>query len=260
MVSSDIIAIILSVVTVVPLAIVLYAGYWAFDIRHALVVRVYRNQALGVGLLSVFLIYLTFIAALGPPGGPYGAVIGFLELMFGVIGFLGLLYFVDSSMLASRRSDPLLRDTLHWSKVRYVIWGYEIFAAFFAVVDAGLSLIHGVPSSLMQFMNFGFSFSFPFVFLVPVFSFLVLFPAWLRAKDRQLRQHFKWLGLMAVAVIIFDFAFPSGGPFATTAGTALAIVLTSFIGYCLYKSARSLVPLNRISAFRETSNAGPSLP
>jgi hypothetical protein len=242
MASSEGIMILLNALRLIPLAIILYAACWAFDIRHALAVRVYKNQALGVGLLSIFFVYLLFLNTGGAAQGPYAPLIGLLELLFGLTGFLGVMYFVDASVLASRRSDPLFRDTLHWSIVRYVVWTYEIFSASFTGLGTALSMIGGTSASLLQVVSFGFSISFPLVFLVPIFSFLILIPVAIRARDPYLRGHFEWLGLMAGSTLLLQI---SGAIPSSDFTVLVGIILTSIGGYCLYKSARSLVPLNR---------------
>ena len=258
MVSSDIILNVLNLLRFAPLAVYVYAAYWAFNIRHALAIRVYKNQALGVGLLSVLLVYLVLLNSVGAIKSLNGPMIGFLELLFGVAGFLGSLYFVDSSVLASRRSDPLFRDTLHWSKVRYMLWTWEIFGGTFVVLDYALSLIGGESSFLMQIMNSGTSIIFPFVFLVPVSSFLILFPVAIRAKDPNLRGHFKWLGLLAVLELIYVVPLGGGsgtGVSATPWVFSLGIIFLFIGGFCLYKSSRSLVTLNRLSTMEGQSRA-----
>lgn len=254
MASSDSVVAVLYVLKFVSLATLFYAAYWAFDIRHALAVRIYKNQILGVGLLSILFVYTFFISSIGAISGPYGSLIGILELLFGLAGILGVLYFVDASVLASRRLDPLLRDILCWSKVRYAFWAYEIFATFFTLLDAIFSHAAGTPLFLTHIVTYGYTISFPFVFLVPLFSFLVLIPVAIRAKDPQLREHFRWLGLMAVIALVY--LIPLGGPSTTPEGLLIGTIVVLILGYCLYKSARSLVPLNRISQLDGRPKAG----
>jgi hypothetical protein len=256
MVSSDIVLNLLKLLKFAPIAVSVYAAYWAFDIRHALAIRVYKNQALGVGLLSLLNVYLILLTSIGATQGPNSPLIGFLELLFGVAGFLGSLYFVDASVLASRRSDPLFRDTFHWSKVRYLLWTWEIFGGTFVVLDYALSLIAMGSSFVMQIMNSGSSVIFPFIFLVPISTFLILFPVAIRAKDPNLKKHFKWLGLLAVLELVYVGPLGGGsgtGVSAMPGGVSLGIIFLCIGGFCLYKSARSLVTLNRLSAIRDQS-------
>lgn len=95
------------------------ASYWAFKFRQILPVRIYRNQALGIGLVAFGWI-LIFIDNILFNGEIFTAYIPFFIINVSVL--ILLFYFIDASILAGRRSDPLLRDTLHWRKLRIVLW------------------------------------------------------------------------------------------------------------------------------------------
>src|SRR5689334_13732083 len=104
---------------VVPVVVATYAyvTYSATAIRRTMAAGLHRRQALGVGLIAFAFtaIYLTNFLSNNDD----------LVLLGGVIfdGMaLVLLYWVDSSILASRLSDPLVRDTLKWSWLRRVVW------------------------------------------------------------------------------------------------------------------------------------------
>jgi len=240
-----------------------YAAYWGFSIRRALYVRVYRNQALGIGLVAVsFGIFSVGLAALIyiVPGhvNPSAAVAPLVAL-----GILTVFYWIDVSMLVARRSDPLLRDTLHWTRLRVVFWAGNIlglglpFAAIIFYVLVPLAL--GAPCS-------GFcSFSTPPpppppsaipVFLAPylltgVAGLVFLLIAARRSKDINLQRSLGWFGLFAVSLLVRLISIVSQfvGPLANVEYASATIGAVGFIpgGYFLYKSAKALVPLNRIS-------------
>ncbi|HZW54889.1 MAG TPA: hypothetical protein VFF30_01220 [Nitrososphaerales archaeon] len=102
------------------LPIYVYAAYWAFSARQALAVRLYRNQSLGIGL-----IVLAFWASLGsgftPGSAPLQLRVALIQVSF-ILAVIVLFYWIDASLLASRRSDPLLRDTFRWSNLRIPFW------------------------------------------------------------------------------------------------------------------------------------------
>ncbi len=228
--------------TIVVLAVVfasyLYSAYWALGIRSALKVRLYRNQALGLGLIAVSF-FPPFILVYVFNFTPY---YGFISLFYLV--FLFIFFWVDTSMRAARRSDPLLRNTFHWTQLRVLLWSVDVvvpvmvfFGTFLFYVSffepAGRALGEIAPLILIS------------PFLVTLFSGAVILPlAARRSSDTTLRNHLKWFGLFSVSIF---FALLLGFQLN---GTAQELVLpTSFLagGYCLYRSARSLVLLNRVS-------------
>jgi hypothetical protein len=238
-----------------------YAAYWAFDIRHALIVGLYRNQAFGLGVFSLVLI---LIAIPSPQPGSNGIL---SNVTFGVAYtlvtsafWLGVIYFVDATVLASRRSDPLLRDTLHWSKIRYVLWAFQIFNVSFILLGVIFSAITGNSSLATQIAqgNNGAFTSTPAIIANlawgAAFGSMIMFvPVAIRARDPTLRRHLKWLALFAAVIGIFFIITAtlsqSSFLFATPAGTLLGnTILFSTAGYFLYRSARSLVPLNKLQA------------
>src|SRR5579862_5646250 len=80
-----------------------HSAFWALNIRRALAVPLYRNQALGLefvileaGFLSTFILF-------------FGDNQLFIPIVW-VVDF-GVFYWINASMLAARRTDPLLRDT-----------------------------------------------------------------------------------------------------------------------------------------------------
>lgn len=264
--SSDLILGILTVIGYVPLLALFYAAYWAFDIRHDLTVRLYRNQAFGLG---VFCLVIT-LAALPSPEISSSGILGSTSFLIGYTlvtsaFWLGTIYFVDASVLASRRSDPLLRDTLHWSKVRYVLWAFQIFNVSFILLGVMYSAITGditLANQIMQGNNGAFT-SLPavianFAWGTAFVSFIVFVPVAIRAKDPSLRKHFKWLAILTVVVgLVFITMGILGSISSETIPAGLVGTLVgnsiffTIAGYCLYRSAKALVPLNRISKLED---------
>jgi hypothetical protein len=209
-------------VLVGPLTFIfLFPAYWAFDIRRALAVRLYRNQALGIALVSVgFFVF--------------GIVVS--TLVTYDLALLIIFYWLDSSVLAARRSDPLLRDTLHWTRLRIVVWALVLIGLG---VSTAFVLINGdityIPSDVVG-MNLA---TLP-DFAVPLVALVLLPLVARRSKDHALRRHISWFGVFAV----LQFAAILG---ATVLGGASYFVGFAFGGYCLFRSARALVPLNRFS-------------
>jgi len=218
-------AIVLELLAVLFLAAL--AGYWALSLRRALFVRTYRNQALAVVMAAVATGFIG-LANLSPGSPAAGSQTGGGTLVDFLVGgplflslvFLGLFYMVDSTSRAGRLSDPLLRDTLHWSKVRNVLWGLDI-AFVVLTVPTGIFLVI-------------------FTFFFPIVSGALLFPLLARRSgDPTLRRHLGWLGVFFIFFFLSAFLFFDSLPLS---GAFLVVA-----GICLYGSARSLAPLNRLS-------------
>src|SRR5271155_839438 len=134
--SSGIFAIVAAVAT---LLVLLYGAYWAFEIRRALSVRLYRNQALGIGILavSVGLAQFYFTGSTFYGWRP--------ELSFGSILFfaLTLLYWTNTSVRAARQSDPLLRDVFRWSRLRLSLLALIIAAVVYDSANILYNILNG---------------------------------------------------------------------------------------------------------------------
>jgi hypothetical protein len=220
-----------------------YAGYWAFNIRRALRIHLYRRQAFGVGVITL---------ALWSTVGIYGALQSVLSLqVFSAVSnltwyflWLTLFYWVDASVLASRRSDPLLRDTLYWSKLRTPLWTVDLIAVGVTFSLLGYAEISGNVALLNQvaFGNFDNAIL-NFVQGLPVVLGLVCGVVYLSATaarskwDRTLRRHFAWFALFLLLTLGIL------GPLSFLFGPVSFLLA----GFALYRSAKSLVPLNRVS-------------
>ncbi|MDA4136695.1 MAG: hypothetical protein OK449_06840 [Thaumarchaeota archaeon] len=236
----------------VPAAIGLYAAYWAFSIRRALAGRVYRNHALWLGVVCI-------VWEVGLPINNISSSSMIVNLALNLSLFAELAFvfaFVDSTVRVARRSDPLLRRILHWDKVRFVLWGDLALAAVYLVAavvypsseNSGLGGAIGFPLFLL-----------PFIAGAPV----VLIGA-RRSKDRVLRGSLKWFGVLLLSFLfnallsfIEMFVFNVSQYDASFSYPALAFAPAAILGaYALYRSARSLAPMNRLSAEGAKTAAG----
>jgi len=150
----------LQVIILDTLPIYFYAGYWAFSIRHALAVPLYRRQALGIGFI-VLAIWTSLAEFAGVPRSLSLRIYAPLTTFSFYFLFFVIFYWIDASVLASRRSDPLLRDTLYWSKVRippwianFVIWGIPLLIIGYASIFGDITLLNEMntgifPNSIM---------------------------------------------------------------------------------------------------------------
>ncbi|MDA4130556.1 MAG: hypothetical protein OK457_07275 [Thaumarchaeota archaeon] len=231
--------------------IFLLPAYWSLDIRHALAVRIYRKQALSLALAAI-VIGLSSLPLISPTSTTALIIspAGFLSLILSVSFMVVILYFIDSTVLASRRSDPLLRDVLHWSQLRLVIWVWESFNIVFVISIYVYTIITGNVSITNQITNYSNWTNLPsliynLAWFVPTFSSLIIIPVVIRAKDPTLRRHFKWLAALGVVGIITVISF---SVISSSQNLLDTLISNGALAYFIYKSAKSLVPLNRIPA------------
>jgi len=228
-------------------AILLYAVYWGLVVRKGMALRLYRNQALSVSLVSVGMISLLFYIGLAStlgvltPQGFFAGVDPWILLTF---------FWIDSSMRASQDMDPLSRDSLHWSKVRYPLWALNFVGVGvlmgFLIVTGNYEYINNpqagvVAPSIIQDLALA-----PFI-VTPLSGVAALPISALRSKDRNFRRQLQWFALSLLALLGFDALgthFPLNSPIQLDFYT-VSLLTTA---YCLYRSARSLVPLNKIQS------------
>ncbi len=199
-----------------------YPAYWALSIRRALAVRLYKSQALGIGLVC-----LAYVAgSLDNTGTAYGI---FILLVF---------YWIDASFRAARRSDPLLRDSIHWTKLRIVFWIINggIIIGETVGVPLGYSILTPTSNSLG-----GSLLAVPF-FIIAASGVALGTVVARRSGDSTLRRHLAWFALFVFA----QFAIIIVAQVNSLSGFVYFLGF-DFAGFFLYKSARSLVPLNRLS-------------
>lgn len=231
-----------------------YDAFWAYRIRSALFVRLYRNQALGILILTIAFALIFIFSAPAVPlliGTPSAAIkspllIFLIAFEISITGsFLTLFYFLDYSILIARRTDPLLRDTFNWRKARVALWIILIalealgFAHFIGILyNINLPAVASLFSDLV-----------PVIFIILVGGILLPVSA-LRSRDRTLRRHLEWFGLFVF------LAYAGLIPGDIVGANTLTLLVTDLIwlasGYCIYRSVKSLVPLNKLSIKTET--------
>ena len=223
-----------------------YVAYEALLVRRALAVGLYRRQAFGVGFLA-FVFALNQVSYYIPTDGLWSLVgLGVFALFA-----LGLLYWVDSAILTARRSDPLYRDTFHWSSIRLGIWVVSI-AALLIILALSFLVPENTPTVGIYFwMNVAFTLLFFFPIYAAAISGVVVMPmAARRSKDSVFRRHLEWLFLfIAIQLVI---AGVIGQFFQTDSGESTTSSIIDAVGllvglYPLYLSVKKLVPLYRFS-------------
>jgi len=225
------------IVSTLILALLAYTAYDAFTIRGKSSVGPYRNQALGIGLMALALaVYSTehFVYSYYPPNTPtpisLGLPVGPLGLSTFILTLLLLFGLVDLSALSGRKLDPLHKDRLHWSRVRFVLWPlFIVSGATVAGEDLVFQVWKGyspgtppwwVPAVFVAFLG------------TSIVNAIVLLLTIRRTKELVLRRQLAWFGL-------FAFLFWTGQIF-------YALFLIS--GYCLLRSAKSLSPAHTLPA------------
>jgi len=247
-------------------AVFLYGAYWAFAIRRALVGRIYRSQALWLGALFIAGLIASDGVLLPSSSNPFvTAILKFLA--YGPWPILVVFAFLDSTIPVLRRSDPLLRSILYWKKLRIAIWSVLAFSTIFAIyvtiylpacfstanTPACISSALSNSGWLGAVLGFWGGYYWVDASLVVILGAAALLIGARRSSDTVLRESVKWLGvgllcvpgLVLVSVVegvmgasYYDMIYSYG----IVPWNAVAVLL----GYALYKSARSLAPLNRL--------------
>jgi len=165
-------------------------------------------------------------------------------------GFILIFLWIDSTVLIARRSDPLFRDTLRWSKLRYLFWLATIGGAVGAIttaIDSGLSTIAPYGGALF-------------------FGAIALLISGRRSGDSTLRRHLEWTGL---CVFLLWLASQAQDPLFRVITDPYLVQLLIYPlvaagAYSLYRSAKSLVPLGHImldeGVTHSPAAASPSVP
>lgn len=216
----------------------------------------YRRQALGIGLVSLGFAYFTFSfdgAFNYLPAELTNGIVGNLQFVLNFYALLPLFYWTDVSVMVARESDPLERDHFHWSRVRMVLWP-AILIALLVNTLAGLFVTANPSPSLS--ISFIVEFALLLIpIIVPLAMAAILLPLTaLKSRDFILRKQLKWFALAAVSfamaflslVLIGIVLFLLGNGYLSLNQYAFNLILYVFFtlsGYCLYRSARSIVPV-----------------
>ncbi|HYB04877.1 MAG TPA: hypothetical protein VED17_10460 [Nitrososphaerales archaeon] len=235
-------------VGIITISIQGYSTYWALTIRRTLFIHLYRAQALGIAIVG--LVYAA--SELGSVLYYNARVLTFNPILSVIaLALLCIFYWIDKSMSSARRSNPLLRDTAKWSKARIALWPLIVVMESLLFGSSLLGEFSGPPVPLSGVEGiilglFGFLLA---LIVVPLVGVLLLPLASRRSGDATLRRQIRWFGAFALFVFGTVLLAPfTGSATATTfAQQVVGLVGGSGAGYALYRSAKSLVPLNKMA-------------
>jgi len=240
-------------------ALFAYGAYWAFAIRKALMSFLYKRQALWVGGVAVYFVIQLAFVALAILYGATGVYINVLAAAFIAVGFAVVFVWIDSTVIIARRSDPLQRDTLRWSKLRYFIGITTTIGLFFNV----LFNVIFADNSTTPYDLLGTPPLVGFIGTLLLLGAIALLLSARRSGDMTLRLHLKWFGVGAALLWI---AGQIGSPWAKVSNEPVAVPIITYSlfiisAYSFYRSAKSLVPLGRLSAadYGETASVASSI-
>ena len=173
----------------------------------------------------------------------------FMGLGVFVLFALGILYWVDTSIVASRRSDPLDRDTFHWSVVRRIIW-VTALASFFLTILTGIVLPTQVGNSLPGWVNLGITVLFYFPIYSAAVSAVVVIPvAARRCRDLVFRRHLEYFFVFVVIQLVLGGTvgqfFQTANGNATSSSEMIDAIGVLIGFYPLLVSVKRHVPLYR---------------
>ncbi len=240
-----------------------YGAYWAFNVRRALAVPLYRRQAFGIGIIILSL-WSTLAVSGDLPANLSLQVTAAISTVTFYFLFAVVFYWIDASILVSRRMDPLVRDTLYWSKIRIPIWianiltwGSILLLAAYAELTGNLVLLNQLSTGNIQNEALLVVYNFPVVVLLCGVIFIPAIA--IRSKwNSRLRMHFLWFAPSPAILLLLFFGVISGP--SDFSGFILFLVVILVMGFTLYKSAKSLVPLNQISPQMTVNRVEPIAP
>jgi len=236
---------------VLPAAVAFYGAYWAFSIRRALTSAAYRRQALLLGLVCVLIASSAFVTN-SSNTLVYEAIVTYYAAFVLII-----FAFIDSTIPVARRSDPLLRDILHWRRLRIIVWTVD---AFLILLFYYLSISDNFSTTAVAPLAVNYLF-----LLVPaVAGAPALLIGALRSRDPALRSHLKWLGLtlvlffISVAIGAIAGVSSASGVISSSSPSYSLVAIVSDVFYVLafytlYRSARALAPINRLVAVQSAA-------
>jgi hypothetical protein len=254
----------LALLVILNSAIFGYVAFRAFRIRRALLVPLYRNQALWTAAIALFwiLIYLPLALPLSSTVTSYSL---FAALFVGVVFFFA---WYDVLVKIARSSDPLERDILGWRVIRLVLWGAVVVSIVLAFTVVAPAVTNGSDlPPVGQLVLFYVGNSWIFFLLGGVCALAVLIGS-RRSGDPTLKRQLRWAGIYIV-VLVLDIAVDvsivtlSGGTVPLGSAAPLSAVLVPvevvnfLLAFSLYKVSRSLVPTSRFDYRTNRPALGP---
>lgn len=227
-----------------------YGAYWALAIRNALMNYVYRRQAFWAGLVAIYFVAQSAFVAGAIAYNQVSFYINLIAAGFITAGFVVIFVWIDSTILVARRSDPLQRNTLRWSGVRYFIGITTTIGLFFNLI---FNVIFTSPTN----PSFDLLSSPPLLGFIGTLLLLGAIALLLSAKrsgDMTLRRHLRWFGLGSALLFL---AGQAGSPWAKVVPGSILVPIGTYsifaiAAYCFYRSAKSLAPLGRLPLPNQT--------
>jgi hypothetical protein len=231
------------------IVVLMYArgAAWAFRFRRALTSPLYKDRALWVGIVGLFLVILVASNLLIRLLAPSNFYLSFLEYCIVDSAGIVTLAWIDTSIKMARRSDPLNRNTFRWKQLRYFVW-------FFTFLTTSGSLFSVVYFHVNFFSPAGTGGEFvsgPFGWVILGFIALVL--SYRRSRDPILREHLKWFGLFLFVLFVVDTVLSRDIDLFRIAGE----ILLGLDAYFLYRGAKSLAPFSRVPLEGESEKSSP---
>jgi hypothetical protein len=219
-----------------------YSAFWAFTIRKILVAGLYRRQAFWLGAMGIYFVALSAFLSVALTlklSSFYANILGALIIS---AGFTLIFLWIDLTVRIARRSDPLFRDTLRWSKLRYLFWFVTIggaVGAFFTSVSSGFAEATPFGGALL-------------------FGAIALYLSAKRSGDRTFRRHLSWTALCIFLLWLGSQLQEPLSHFVTDPYLTQSLTWPLVLGgaYSLYKSARSLVPMGHLKSLETGSTVG----
>ena len=228
-----------------------YAAFWGFTVERGLGLRPYRRQALWVAIAGAFFAGQWLLQAAIAPYYPYGTTptTRIIVDSYNDAGYTLIFAWIDVSIPLLRRSDRIMRDTLYWKRLRLILWPLVLLGVVGG--DLVLNSLTALTGNPYAFIGNVFS-TVPYI--VILLGAFALGLGMKRSHDPTLDRHLKWFGLSAL-LIISAFLL---GHFGRTLGLIPAssglfietvdYVLLTLAGIFLFRSAKHLVPLSKISS------------
>ena len=218
-------------VLVVSDGLSLYGAYLALSVRRGLAVPIYRSRALWTAMIALlFSLSILFggdLSLIFPSS--YLFVASFV-IYFGLftLATLAIFVWVDRTVTTLIRLDFLRRDLAGWKRFRYVYW--TLVAISFVFYPFGSSL----------YFNSFFNIVYTVSFVIPLaYAALAVRSGAKRTPDMTFRSHLRWSAYCMAGILL------AGITYFVTLDVVIVSLPYVVIAFCLYKMARSLVPVGK---------------